>query len=113
MTRKEKLTALATQLNAALDLPAVPEIAEQFVCDRLVNWIAPLIDDRLLDVMLSASDGIDRMEAFGYASAVRNYVAWHLPTLIADFPLVHGVLDRLRDALVTLLTTTSDRTQDT
>ena len=103
MTRAEKLQAVATNLNGRVDVPAVPEWAEQVGFDWLLARLDTLIPDRLLDVMVSASDGVTVAEAEMSADISREYLKRRLPSWLADTAAVEHVLDSIESGIVKLL----------
>ena len=104
MTLDEKLSELATRLNARIDIPLVPEVAEQFAFERVAKRIGRVLPEPMVDLALSASDGVTEDEAKGWSGAVRKYLEVKLPAVLLTLPIVPRALDMLEAALVDLLT---------
>ena len=83
MDRQEKLTAVATYLNANLDIPLLPEWAEQRVCEWLVGKLSPILTDTMLDLMVALDGGLSDIEIGFFEPLLAHY----LDTLV-DVPFV-------------------------
>lgn len=104
MVRSDKIHQVAVALNARIDVPGVPEWAEQFALDRLAASLDRFIPDSYLDVMLAVSDGISRDEATGWANGFVYHLRTRLPGVLSGLGVVDAALNTLRDALVDLMT---------
>lgn len=103
MTREEKLAAVAANLAALVDVTIVPNWIERQGCQVVVEKLGAIIPDWLLDVMLSASDGITVAEAEIAAEIFREYLKRRLPTWLADTAAVDHVLGAIESGIVKLL----------
>lgn len=102
-TRQENLHAVAVAINNQVDIPFVPEYAEQLGFDWMMGKLDKFIPDRILSVAVSVSDGLSDEEIALAQEFVEHFVTSELPAVIADFDAVKDVVHRIGNAVAALL----------
>lgn len=79
---------LATQLNAHIDVPFIPEVAEQVYIEFVLGKAVGVIPAELVIFLIDASDGLTAEEIQHYENLITTSV-----NTIIDIPLVSETME--------------------